>query len=150
MVGEWTSTLESLNFMPKAVRHKRGMTEKVPTLKIILAQALQFAQNHELRETIHNTTMVTKSKLKMALVAEKGVDFKKLNQKKKQKAARKEKASEGKPKKVETEWEDIEEESEGEDGGAAVNGVEDESGSEEEVDAPMQVNISSLFSFSAN
>lgn len=86
--------------------------------------------------------MVTKSKLKMALVADKGTDFKKLNQKKRQKAARKEKSlkgGEGKPKKVEEEWEDLDEESEGEDGREEIDGEESESGSEEEVEAPMQV-----------
>lgn len=79
--------------------------------------------------------MVTKSKLKMALVAEKDVDFKKLNLKKKEKAARKKKAQKGgdKPEsngKVEEDWEDVE------------RGVED-SGSDEDEEgteaAPMQV-----------
>ncbi|TAQ83346.1 hypothetical protein B7494_g8331 [Chlorociboria aeruginascens] len=72
--------------------------------------------------------MVTKSKLKMALVAERGVDFKKLNQKKKQKAARKAKAQKG-VKKIEEEWEDLDEE--GEDGDMPVDMEEEdeESGS---------------------
>ena len=86
--------------------------------------------------------MVTKSKLKMALAAEKGVDFKKLHLKKKEKAARKGKAKkiggEVQPvngKKVEEEWEDVEEEDEDE--GAELD--EANSGSEEEVDGPMKV-----------
>lgn len=87
--------------------------------------------------------MVTKSKLKMALAADKGVDFKKLHLKKKEKVARKGKAKkhggeEGEPangKKVEEEWEDVEDEDEKE--GIELN--EDESGSEEEVDGPMKV-----------
>ena len=93
--------------------------------------------------------MVTKSKLKMALVADKGTDFKKLNQKKRQKSARKEKAQksgEGKLNKVEEEWEDLDEESAGEEGGVEVDGEESESGSEGEVEAPMQV-ICPLSSF---
>ena len=57
-----------------------------------------------------NATMVTKSKLKMALAAEKGVDYRKLNQKKRRKAAIKEKSTgEAMGKKVEEEWEDVEE-----------------------------------------
>lgn len=90
--------------------------------------------------------MVTKSKLKMALAAEKNVDFKKLNQKKQQKAARKEKSKkgvEGKPKKAEEEWEDVDEESES-DGGVEVDVAEDESGSEEEVEAPMQIDFAGI------
>jgi rRNA-processing protein EBP2 len=85
--------------------------------------------------------MVTKSKLKMALAADKGVDFKKLALKKKEKAARKgkagksggEKKSNEKP--VEDEWEDFEQENEN--GGTELN--EEESGSEEEAQEPMQV-----------
>jgi rRNA-processing protein EBP2 len=86
--------------------------------------------------------MVTKSKLKMALAAEKGVDFKKLHLKKKEKAARKGKAKknggEAQPlngKKVEEEWEDVEEEDEDE--GSELDG--EDSGSEVEVDGPMKV-----------
>lgn len=86
--------------------------------------------------------MVTKSKLKMALAAEKGVDFKKLHLKKKEKAARKGKAKKNggevqlvNGKKVEEEWEDVEEEDEEE--GSELDG--DDSGSEEEVDGPMKV-----------
>jgi rRNA-processing protein EBP2 len=86
--------------------------------------------------------MVTKSKLKMALAAEKGVDFGKLHLKKKEKAARKGKAKknggEVQPlngKKVEEEWEDVEEEDEDE--GSEFD--EENSGSEEEVDGPMKV-----------
>jgi hypothetical protein len=90
----------------------------------------------------HIGTMVTKSKLKMALAAEKGVDFGKLHLKKKEKAARKGKAKkvggEVQPvigKKVEEEWEDVEEEDETE--GDELD--EENSGSEEEVDGPMKV-----------
>ncbi len=86
--------------------------------------------------------MVTKSKLKMALAAEKGVDFKKLHLKNKEKAARKGKAKknggEVQPvdgKKVEEEWEDVEEDDE-EEGDELEEG---DSSSEEEVDGPMKV-----------
>ena len=88
--------------------------------------------------------MVTKSKLKMALAAEKGTDFKRLHLKKKEKVARKVKGKKGggegqvingngdaNGKKGEEEWEDVEEEVEGEDG----SGSEEE----EEVDGPMKV-----------
>jgi rRNA-processing protein EBP2 len=85
--------------------------------------------------------MVTKSKLKMALAADKGVDFKKLHLKKKEKIARKGKAKkhggEAEPtngKKIEEEWEDVDEQSEDE--GIELEG--DESGSEEEVEGPMK------------
>jgi rRNA-processing protein EBP2 len=85
--------------------------------------------------------MVTKSKLKMALAAEKGVDFKKLALKKKEKVARKGKAGKsGEEKKsneklAEDEWEDFKEEVEEE----GVGLSEGESGSGEEVEEPMQV-----------
>ncbi len=86
--------------------------------------------------------MVTKSKLKMALAADKGVDFKKLHLKKKEKAARKGKAKKNggevqslNGKKVEEEWEDVEEENEDEEN--ELDG--EDSGSEEEVDGPMKV-----------
>jgi rRNA-processing protein EBP2 len=62
--------------------------------------------------------MVTKSKLKMALLAEKGVDFKKLKQKKLAKKAKKELKS----KKSADEWEDIEESDDGEDGAVELEG----------------------------
>jgi rRNA-processing protein EBP2 len=89
--------------------------------------------------------MVTKSKLKMALAANKGTDFKKLHLKKKEKAAKKKNAKKGgagkveKPngKKIEEEWEDVDGEDDSEDGGEGLG--EGESGSEEDVDAPMQV-----------
>jgi rRNA-processing protein EBP2 len=86
--------------------------------------------------------MVTKSKLKMALAAEKKVDFSKLYQNKARKAARKEKAKdgEGRGKKTEDEWEDVDVQSDSEDGGAAIDVDEEES--EEEEDA-MKVNPSS-------
>lgn len=88
-------------------------------------------------------TMVTKSKLKMALAADKGVDFKKLHLKKKEKEARKAKSQKGgekpksKGKKTEEDWEDVDEESEN--GGVELSG--EESGSEEEGEdtGPMQV-----------
>jgi rRNA-processing protein EBP2 len=87
--------------------------------------------------------MVTKSKLKMALAAEKGVNFKKLHQKKKQKAATKEKSkkSEKKGKKVEEEWEDVDEASDSdiEDGGVVLDGEGSDIESEEDVVEPMQV-----------
>jgi len=73
--------------------------------------------------------MVTKSKLKMALQADKGVDFKKLKQKKLAKKAKKV----GKSKKATDDWEDVEE-SEGEkDGGLELE--EEDSGD----DRPAQV-----------
>lgn len=62
--------------------------------------------------------MVTKSKLKMALLAEKGVDFKKLNQKKLAKKAKKELQG----KKPPDEREDIEESEDGEDGEVELEG----------------------------
>ena len=81
--------------------------------------------------------MVTKSKLKMALASDKGVDFKKLNLKKKEKAARKQKAQKSGGKileeKVVEEWEDLDESGSGEDD----DGFE-LSGSEEDADGPMQ------------
>jgi rRNA-processing protein EBP2 len=93
--------------------------------------------------------MVRKSKLKMALAAEKGVDFKKVHLKKKEKAAKKGKAEkhggDAGPTngRVEEEWEDVEDEDENED----VELDEEESGSEEEVDAPMKVWFSSFPAF---
>jgi len=93
--------------------------------------------------------MVTKSKLKMALAADKGVDYKKLHLKKKEKIAKKGKekkhGGEVEPtngKKVEEEWEDVEEESDDE--GVELDELdEQESGSEEEVDGPMKVCLQS-------
>ena len=82
--------------------------------------------------------MVTKSKLKMALAAEKGVDFKKLHQKKVRRAARTEKAEkggEGKGKKPQEEWEDVPEEHDSDnsdDGGAVLEDDEEESADEDE------------------
>jgi hypothetical protein len=88
----------------------------------------------------NNAAMVTKSKLKMALAADKGTDFGKLHLKKKEKAARKGKASKSgeqeakvNGKKVEEEWEDVEEEGEG------SGSDEEDSGSEEEVGNSLQV-----------
>lgn len=82
--------------------------------------------------------MVTKSKLKMSLAAEKGTDFGKKSLKKKEKAARK-KAGKGGDVEVKSnktngdtaeEWEDVE--SEDEDGGVQLKDLEGESGSDED------------------
>jgi rRNA-processing protein EBP2 len=73
--------------------------------------------------------MVTKSKLKMALQAEKGVDFKKLKQKKLVKKAKKVVKS----KKATDDWEDVEESEGGKDGGMELE--EEDSGD----DRPAQV-----------
>ncbi|KAG0649059.1 EBNA1-binding [Hyphodiscus hymeniophilus] len=89
--------------------------------------------------------MVTKSKLKMALAADQRLDFKKLNQKKQRKAATRENAKKGEvmSKKVEEEWEDVDEESE--DGGdVGVNGAGDESGSEDEAVDSMQIDFAGI------
>lgn len=102
-------------------------------------------------EHIHNGAMVTKSKLKMALAAEKGLDFKRLNLQKKEKLSRKKKAAKGivdKPngKKSQGEWEDVEEEGRDEEEDGAELG-EGESGSEEDVDGPMKVSSSHRFNY---
>jgi len=86
--------------------------------------------------------MVTKGKLKMALVAEKGTDFKKLNQKKQQKAARKEKSTKGAGKRGDEDWESMDGVSGNEDGGVTLEDDGD-SGSEDEVEEPMQVRYTS-------
>jgi len=80
--------------------------------------------------------MVTKGKLKTALVADKGTDFKKLNQKKQQKAARKEKSKSSGAGNTE-DWESVDED-EDEEGGVALEDMDLDSGSEDEVDAPTQ------------
>ncbi|TVY84370.1 rRNA-processing protein EBP2 [Lachnellula suecica] len=92
--------------------------------------------------------MVTKSKLKMALSAEKEVDYKKLNLKKKEKAARKAKAQKGGDKSKPNEniaeegWEDVDNE------GKAIVAEEsgDGSGSDEEAEetAPMQIDFEGI------
>lgn len=72
--------------------------------------------------------MPVKSKLKMALAADKGTDFGRMHLKKQEKAARKAKASKGgDSKKVEGEWEDVEEEAESgdEEDGSDVEGEAD-------------------------
>jgi rRNA-processing protein EBP2 len=98
---------------------------------------IRRAPTTSIKRQRRHDTMVTKSKLKMALAGEKGVDFKKQHQKKVQKAAKKEKMKkEGKKKgkKTEDDWEDVPEESDGEDsedGGAALDGEEGESEEEE-------------------
>lgn len=81
--------------------------------------------------------MVTKSKLKMALAADKKVDFSKLHQKKQAKLARKGKAVKGDEKsskkgKVEQEWEDVEEKSGDEEEEEEEDDEEGDSGDEEE------------------
>merc|ERR1711939_425129 len=95
----------------------------------------------------HNTaTMVakTKSKLKMALAADKGVDFGKQHLKKKQKLANKlnkEKSSKkGGEKPTEEDWEYVEEEKENEDAELS----EEESGSDEEVEEPMKIDFAGI------
>lgn len=97
--------------------------------------------------------MVTKSKLKMALAAEKGLDFGKLNLKKREKAARKGNMVKGggemvRDKKTGKEdvWEDLDGESEdGEEGGVAVG--EDEGSEEEEVNGPRRVCTTLVYGF---
>ncbi|KAH8801548.1 eukaryotic rRNA processing protein EBP2-domain-containing protein [Xylogone sp. PMI_703] len=92
--------------------------------------------------------MVTKSKLKMALAADKGVDFGKLKLKKKEKAAKKSKSKANK----EQEWEDVdedEEEGDEEDGGVELTKDDQEqqegsSDEEEEIDGPMQVDFEGI------
>lgn len=98
--------------------------------------------------------MVTKSKLKMALAADKGVDFKKQHLKKKEEIAKKAKAKKhggdatpANGKKIEEEWEDVEETDEEEEG---VKLDEDESGSEEEEAGPMKVCSMSRHYFCSN
>ena len=96
--------------------------------------------------------MPTKSKLKMALAAEKQTDFGKMHLKKKEKVAnKKNKTKTGgvvngkKGKKVEEEWESVDDEgaSGSEDGGVQLGEDGDSSDEEEDVDAPMQVYIGS-------
>ena len=71
--------------------------------------------------------MVTKSKLKMALLADKGVDFKKMKQKKLAKKSRKEKSA-----KLVDDWEDLDEDSEDDDaGGVQLEEEQEDDGSEE-------------------
>ncbi|KAH8600206.1 eukaryotic rRNA processing protein EBP2-domain-containing protein [Bisporella sp. PMI_857] len=79
--------------------------------------------------------MVNKGKLKIALVAEKGVDFKKLNQKKKQKIARKEKVKKGEEGLgADEDWESADGSDDNEDGGAQIDEEDAESESEDEID----------------
>ncbi|CAD6443828.1 deebfd78-72a6-4f43-a151-5660a5e0b076 [Sclerotinia trifoliorum] len=97
--------------------------------------------------------MVTKSKLKMALAADKKVDFSKLHQKKQAKLARKGKAVNGEEKssekgKVEQEWEDVEEKSgdeeeEEEEDDAEEGGSEDEE-EEEEGNGPTEIDFAAI------
>jgi rRNA-processing protein EBP2 len=87
--------------------------------------------------------MPNKSKLKMALAAEKGTDFNKLKLHKKEKLANKKKAVKGtveksNRKKTEDEWEDMEEEVEDEEARSGAEFVAEESGSEEEAEGLMK------------
>ncbi|PVH90010.1 Ebp2-domain-containing protein [Cadophora sp. DSE1049] len=86
----------------------------------------------------------TKSKLKMALAADKGVDFGKQHLKKKQKLANKlnkEKSSKkGGEKPAEEDWEDVEEAKENDDAELS----EEESGSDEEVEEPMKIDFAGI------
>lgn len=76
--------------------------------------------------------MVKKSALKMALVSEKGTDFKKQHQKKMAKKARKEQ----KTKKPQEDWEDVDSDAGGD---AEMGEAEDDDESEDE--APRKVRI---------
>lgn len=95
--------------------------------------------------------MVTKSKLKMALVSEKGVDFKKLKEKKKEKAAKKTKAqksgdkAKSKGEDAEQEWEDFDDEMNG-------NGVDlsEEASGSDEVEGGIPTQVSRTCASSAN
>ncbi|CAL3969312.1 hypothetical protein PZA11_006112 [Diplocarpon coronariae] len=94
--------------------------------------------------------MPTKSKLKMALAAEKGIDFGKKHLKKKEKLANKsnkqrsarkggdKKQSSGNP--AEEDWEDVEEECEN--GSAELS--EEESGNDEDAEAPMKIDFDGI------
>lgn len=95
--------------------------------------------------------MVTKSRLKMALAADKKIDFQKLHQKKVAKLARKGKVEKGGEKseksekrekkgKVEQEWEDVEEESQDEDSEEGDSEDEEEE-EDEEGNGPTEVLI---------
>lgn len=75
----------------------------------------------------------------MALVADKGTDFKMLNQKKRQKAARKEKAIKDGRKSTEEDLESVDEGSDDEDGGVTLGNEEEESSSDDEVEESLQV-----------
>jgi rRNA-processing protein EBP2 len=77
--------------------------------------------------------MAPQSKLKAALVAEKGVDFKKQHQKKMAKKARKA----AKTKKPADDWEDVEEDSDNEDAGGVDLEEGNEEGSGDEAPAPV-------------
>ncbi|APA11312.1 hypothetical protein SS1G_11556 [Sclerotinia sclerotiorum 1980 UF-70] len=96
--------------------------------------------------------MVTKSKLKMALAADKKVDFSKLHQKKQAKLARKGKAVKGDEKsskkgKVEQEWEDVEEKSgdeEEEEEEDDEEGDSDDDEEEEEGNGPTEIDFAAI------
>jgi hypothetical protein len=127
--------------MPKAVSLAPQLSKTC--LKIIflpkLSQPYQVVNRSAKR---NDATMVTKSKLKMALAAEKGTDFGKQHLKKKEKAARKGKSSKSGEeqeqttgKKAEEEWEDVQDETELGD----EEEEDEESGSEAEIGNSLQV-----------
>ncbi|KAH8672773.1 eukaryotic rRNA processing protein EBP2-domain-containing protein [Tricladium varicosporioides] len=93
--------------------------------------------------------MVTKSKLKMALAADRGVDFKKQALKKKEKLAKKTKGNKGgdqpksNGKKVEDEWEDVDEESDVAEEDEVALGSESE-GEDEVVEEAMQIDFAGI------
>ncbi|KAF8852130.1 Ebp2-domain-containing protein [Acephala macrosclerotiorum] len=93
--------------------------------------------------------MPNKSKLKMALAAEKGTDFNKLKLHKKEKLAKKKKAAKGiveksNGRKTEDEWEDMEDEVEEEDADSGAELAAEESGSEEETGGLMKINFDEI------
>ncbi|KAF7862596.1 hypothetical protein EAF04_007469 [Stromatinia cepivora] len=93
--------------------------------------------------------MVTKSKLKMALAADKKIDFSKLHQKKQAKLARKEKAVKREEKsskkgKVEQEWEDVEDESGDEEEESAEEGDSEDEEEEEEGNGPTEIDFAAI------
>lgn len=99
--------------------------------------------------------MVTKSKLKMALAAEKGIDFGKLHLKKREKAAKKKNATRGgagkeetsKGKEVEEDWESVDESTDSLLGQDRLGEDDSASGSEDDADVPMKVCSKSLIRY---
>ncbi|TGO49870.1 hypothetical protein BCON_0197g00020 [Botryotinia convoluta] len=93
--------------------------------------------------------MVTKSKLKMALAADKKIDFQKQHQKKQAKLARKGKPAKVEEKsskkgKVEQEWEDIEEGSDDEEDEDAEAGDSEDDEEEEEGNGPTEIDFAAI------
>ncbi|ESZ90774.1 putative rRNA-processing protein EBP2 [Sclerotinia borealis F-4128] len=86
--------------------------------------------------------MVVKSKLKMALAADKNTSFSKLHQKKVAKVARKDKAVKS-SKKVEQEWEDVEGQGEDEEEEDAEEG-DSEDEDEEEGNGPTEIDFAAI------